>query len=242
MARLRTILRLQRDEFLPLRVIRQELAVRARRGGRRAAAGGRRRRRRRPQAPPRPAARPPAGAVYSLDDVVEETRADPKLIQELEDYGVIAGQQRGGTMWYDDTEREIVRAVVELARYGVGGTQPARLPHARPIASRRCCSRSSRRRCARAIPSAVARRSTRSRTSRRSRRTSSTCCSCATCASSSRERAARRCAALVRDIPGFPQPGIVFKDITPLLADAGGSRRGGDRPRGSRAPISSPTS
>ncbi len=26
--------------------------------------------------------------------------------------------------------------------------------------------------------------------------------------------------ALVRDIPGFPQPGIVFKDITPLLADA----------------------
>jgi adenine phosphoribosyltransferase len=25
--------------------------------------------------------------------------------------------------------------------------------------------------------------------------------------------------ALVRDIPDFPQPGIVFKDITPLLAD-----------------------
>ncbi len=59
--------------------------------------------------------------MYSLDDVVEETRADPKLIQELQDYGVIAGQQRGGTVWYDDTEREIVRAVVELARYGVAG-------------------------------------------------------------------------------------------------------------------------
>jgi adenine phosphoribosyltransferase len=26
-------------------------------------------------------------------------------------------------------------------------------------------------------------------------------------------------AALVRDIPDFPQPGVVFKDITPLLAD-----------------------
>jgi len=25
--------------------------------------------------------------------------------------------------------------------------------------------------------------------------------------------------ALVRDVPDFPQPGIVFKDITPLLAD-----------------------
>ena len=25
--------------------------------------------------------------------------------------------------------------------------------------------------------------------------------------------------ALVRDIPDFPQPGVVFKDITPMLAD-----------------------
>jgi adenine phosphoribosyltransferase len=28
--------------------------------------------------------------------------------------------------------------------------------------------------------------------------------------------------ALVRDVPGFPKPGIVFKDITPLLADPAG--------------------
>jgi adenine phosphoribosyltransferase len=27
--------------------------------------------------------------------------------------------------------------------------------------------------------------------------------------------------ALIRDIPDFPKPGILFKDITPLLADAG---------------------
>ena len=27
---------------------------------------------------------------------------------------------------------------------------------------------------------------------------------------------------LIRDVPDFPKPGIVFKDITPLLADAGG--------------------
>ena len=116
-ARLRTILRLQRDEFLPLRVIRQELAAgrsEAEIGAAAAADDGRPRR--------RPGlAEPGAGSVYSLDDVVEETRADPKLIQELQDYGVIAGQQRGGTVWYDDTEREIVRAVVELARYGVAG-------------------------------------------------------------------------------------------------------------------------
>lgn len=28
-------------------------------------------------------------------------------------------------------------------------------------------------------------------------------------------------AALLRDVPDFPEPGIVFKDITPLLGDAG---------------------
>ena len=28
--------------------------------------------------------------------------------------------------------------------------------------------------------------------------------------------------ALIKDVPDFPKPGIVFKDITPLLADPGG--------------------
>lgn len=31
-------------------------------------------------------------------------------------------------------------------------------------------------------------------------------------------------AALIRDVPDFPKPGIVFKDISPLLADAEGLR------------------
>lgn len=33
---------------------------------------------------------------------------------------------------------------------------------------------------------------------------------------------AGRLGPLIRDIPDFPKPGIVFKDITPLLADAAG--------------------
>ncbi|MBS1870112.1 MAG: MerR family transcriptional regulator [Actinobacteria bacterium] len=120
--RLRTILRLQRDEFLPLRVIRQELA-----GGRAAdgdvGSGG-------AAASQRPdirhlrrtavAVKGP-GAVYSLDDVVEETGAQPRLVHELEEFGVIRGEQRAGVRYYDETEREIVRAVAELARYGVAG-------------------------------------------------------------------------------------------------------------------------
>ena len=33
---------------------------------------------------------------------------------------------------------------------------------------------------------------------------------------------------LIRDIPDFPRPGIVFKDATPLFADRGGLRRAVD--------------
>src|ERR1700729_3920730 len=82
--RLRTILRLQRDEFLPLRVIRQELA------------GGRSER---DVSTPSGEARGPrrtstsvtreASAMYSLDDVVEDTGASSKLIAELVEFGVI---------------------------------------------------------------------------------------------------------------------------------------------------------
>jgi len=118
-ARLRTILRLQRDEFLPLRVIRQELASGRTESDLAPSGGGdgaTARRKRRPSV-----TAPETGALYSLEDVVEETRADPRLVAELEDYGVIKGENRAGTKYYDETEREIVRAVTELARYGVGG-------------------------------------------------------------------------------------------------------------------------
>jgi DNA-binding transcriptional MerR regulator len=114
--RLRTILRLQRDEFLPLRVIRQELAA-----GRAdpELAGGEGADSR----PPRRstfALRSP-GSLYRLDEVLDETGADRALVKELEDYGVIKGERRDGETMYDDTEREIVRAVAELKRFGVGG-------------------------------------------------------------------------------------------------------------------------
>src|SRR5450432_1952594 len=89
--RLRTILRLQRDEFLPLRVIRQELAGgRADRevtppgGGDRM--GGMRR--------SAVAVRDP-GALYSQEDVLEDTGADAALVRELVDFGVIKGETRG---------------------------------------------------------------------------------------------------------------------------------------------------
>jgi DNA-binding transcriptional MerR regulator len=124
-ARLRTILRLQRDEYMPLAVIRQELA-----SGRMAEEassatqtdGG---------TPARPTGGPsprrmsvsvrPGGSTFSLEDVVEDTGAESRLVQELEDFGIIKGEVREGRRFYDETEREIVRSVSELARYGVAG-------------------------------------------------------------------------------------------------------------------------
>ena len=61
------------------------------------------------------------GSLYRLDDVLEDTGADQALVKELEDYGVIKGERRDGEQLYDDTEREIIRAVTELKRFGVGG-------------------------------------------------------------------------------------------------------------------------
>jgi DNA-binding transcriptional MerR regulator len=112
--RLRTILRLQRDEFLPLRVIRQELA--GGRAERDVTASGDGRTIRRSTVTVRD-----PGALYSLEDVVEETGAEVKLIGELVEFGVIKGVIRSGKRYFDETEREIIRAVSELARYGVGG-------------------------------------------------------------------------------------------------------------------------
>ena len=120
--RLRTILRLQRDEFLPLRVIRQELAGgRAERdmgptGGMGSVGGAERVGSRRSAV-----AVQTQGALYSQEDVIEDTGAEAGLIRELVEFGVIKGENREGTTFFDETEREIIRAVSELARYGVGG-------------------------------------------------------------------------------------------------------------------------
>jgi DNA-binding transcriptional MerR regulator len=115
-SRLRTILRLQRDEFLPLRVIRQELATHSPDTAEASTAGGETRRRWRPNV-----SVIETNSYFTLEDVLEETKAEPKLVAELEEYGVIKGELRNGRRYYDDTEREIIRAVTELARYGVGG-------------------------------------------------------------------------------------------------------------------------
>lgn len=54
--------------------------------------------------------------------------------------------------------------------------------------------------------------------------------------SDERRSVADRAAALVEDVPDFPEPGVVFKDITPLLAD-GAALKAVVADMASRAPV-----
>jgi DNA-binding transcriptional MerR regulator len=111
-SRLRTILRLQRDEFLPLRVIRQELAAGRSDEPGEAPEGDQRR-------PRRIAVSAPAGERHSLDQMLDRTGAEERLVRELQEYGVLAPRGRGPNAGFDPVEVEIVRVAAELARFGV---------------------------------------------------------------------------------------------------------------------------
>lgn len=117
-ARLRTILRLQRDEFLPLKVIRQELAV-----GRSDGAAPRKAKEASAARPGRLPSVVPSAPEASLSraEMLEETRAKPELVDELIEFGLIKGSGEGDDEAFTATECEIVRAAVELSRYGVEG-------------------------------------------------------------------------------------------------------------------------
>jgi DNA-binding transcriptional MerR regulator len=99
--RLRRILQLQRDEFLPLRVIREELAK---------APGDR----------PRGGRRRPPGELPDRGLTLEElcTAADvlPQLVRELEEFHLLAATDG----LYRREDAQIVAVAGALAAYGVG--------------------------------------------------------------------------------------------------------------------------
>jgi DNA-binding transcriptional MerR regulator len=113
--RLRTILRLQRDEFLPLRVIRQELAA-----GGEIDLGGDSDRRPSGGSVRRAILVNTSSAYLTLDQLIEETGAREELVAELENYGIVQPEKREGKVVYDETDREVVKAANELSRFGVG--------------------------------------------------------------------------------------------------------------------------
>ena len=100
--RLETILRLQRDEFLPLRVIRQELAAGAPRRRERARAGL--------QAPE---------DDVDLATLCERAGVDAAFVRELEDYGLVEPRAVDGDWRFPERDVDVAAACSRLARYGV---------------------------------------------------------------------------------------------------------------------------
>ena len=101
--RLETILRLQRDEFLPLRVIRQELSSRSAKD----------RRRRRPGSLADPEEELDGAAL------AEQAGVPATLVRELEEFGLLAPRADGGGKRYCETDVEIARTCAELSRFGI---------------------------------------------------------------------------------------------------------------------------
>jgi DNA-binding transcriptional MerR regulator len=101
--RLETILRLQRDEFLPLRVIRQELA---------SGAGAERKRR-------RPAGLGEQEAELDLAELCDRAGIDAALARALEEYGLLTPRVEGGERRYREGDAEIAAACGQLSQYGI---------------------------------------------------------------------------------------------------------------------------
>ena len=104
--RLLTVLRLQRDEFLPLRVIRQELT-----GG---GASNKRGRKRRADV----GLRSPEPEV-DLDTLCERAGADRQFVRELSDYGLLEPRTQDGVPLYVERDIDVAAACWQIARYGV---------------------------------------------------------------------------------------------------------------------------
>jgi DNA-binding transcriptional MerR regulator len=103
--RLEMILRLQRDEFLPLRVIRQELASPARSRDRK---------------------RPRRGGLRAEEEEIDmqtlcqRSGAARELVRELEDFGILEPRVEDGERIYPERDVDVVSACLRLTRYGVG--------------------------------------------------------------------------------------------------------------------------
>jgi DNA-binding transcriptional MerR regulator len=95
--RLETILRLQRDEFLPLRVIREELAAGAARARRRRTASS---------------LGEQEDETIDLDELCERAGLEPARARELEAFGLLEPP-------YSELDVEIAATCDRLARYGI---------------------------------------------------------------------------------------------------------------------------
>ncbi|MDP8955391.1 MAG: MerR family transcriptional regulator [Actinomycetota bacterium] len=119
--RLRQVLRMQRDEYLPLKVIKERLE----------------------QKPDDPKGRkkvhveerdeglaPPAtGLQMSVDELAAATGVDPSRIQELESFGIVCSHGLNGNRYYDGDDFLVVSIAKDFFKYGIEARHLAMYRH-----------------------------------------------------------------------------------------------------------------
>jgi DNA-binding transcriptional MerR regulator len=110
--RLRSILRMQRDEYLPLKVIKERL-VRQDSGTEEGPA-------------PEPSAdgeedlvEPPTGLQMSLEEMSAATGVDREIVSELERYGILCTHGSNGNTYFDGDDYVVLSIVKDLFKYGL---------------------------------------------------------------------------------------------------------------------------
>jgi DNA-binding transcriptional MerR regulator len=110
--RLRTILRMQRDEYLPLKVIKDRLDHKEQDGD-----GADR---------PAPAAlvdedlaTPPTGLHMSVEELAAATGVDRNRIRELESFGILRAHGLNGDHYYDGDDFVVLSIAKDFFKYGI---------------------------------------------------------------------------------------------------------------------------
>ena len=123
--RLRKILRLQRDEYLPLKVIRDRLE-----GGEDGSAPSPVERL---DGPEDEVAQPSTELQMTADELAQATGVEAHMVAELESFGLLKPRQQGATKFYDGDDLVVLRIVKEFFKYGV---EPRHLTMYRHFADR----------------------------------------------------------------------------------------------------------
>jgi DNA-binding transcriptional MerR regulator len=114
--RLKSILRMQRDEYLPLKVIKDRLLEQASANGDApavAALGAE------ADGSADELAEPPTGLQMSIEEMSAATGVDRERIKELESFGLVCSHGPEAARYYDGDDYVVLSIVKDLFRYGV---------------------------------------------------------------------------------------------------------------------------
>lgn len=123
--RLRNILRLQRDEYLPLKVIKERLLKEG--------AAGEQPEAETPEESEEALAEAPTGLQMSIEEMVTATGIDKDEIKELESFGIVCAHGPEAARYYDGDDYVVLSIVKDFFKYGI---EPRHLTMYRHFAER----------------------------------------------------------------------------------------------------------